>query len=126
MDEPNWSQPSTSAASSSSYREDSVAAAAAAASSSGSSSQVREEEEDRDQDYPPQHHFQFHSPELENHHIGGFLSYRDNSPAFNDNSSPVIRDDTWSCIIVVFTFWFFGSYESSSFFMVIKSEVFLF
>lgn len=111
MDEPNWGQPSTSAASSSSYRENSgaAAAAAAAASSSGSSSQVREEEEDRDQDYPPQHHFQFHSPELENHHIGGFLSYRDNSPAFNDNSSSVIRDDTWSCIIVVFTFWFFVS-----------------
>ncbi|KAB2098476.1 hypothetical protein ES319_A01G241700v1 [Gossypium barbadense] len=109
MDEPNWGQPSTSAASSSSYRENSGAAAAAAASSSGSSSQVREEEEDRDQDYPPQHHFQFHSPELENHHIGGFLSYRDNSPAFNDNSSSVIRDDTWSCIIVVFTFWFFVS-----------------
>ncbi|MBA0677521.1 hypothetical protein Goari_018925, partial [Gossypium aridum] len=107
MDVPNWSQASTSAASSSSYREDSGAAAA-------SSSQVREEEEDRDQDYPPQHHFQFHSPELDNHHIGGFLSYRDNSPAFNDNSSSVIRDDTWSCIIVVFTFWFFGSYESSS------------
>ncbi|MBA0595489.1 hypothetical protein Gorai_012357 [Gossypium raimondii] len=92
MDEPNWS-PSTTVASSSSYREDSGAMVAA------SSSGVSEEEEDRDRDYPPQNHFQFHSPELGNRCIGGFLSYKDNSPAFNDNSPPVIRDDMWSCII---------------------------
>ncbi|KAE8726460.1 RING/U-box superfamily protein, putative isoform 4 [Hibiscus syriacus] len=107
---PNWSSPSASASSSSSHRRDSGAAslsAAAAASSSGSSSQVREEEEERDREYPGQHHF--HNPELENHHIGGLLSYRENLPAFDDDSPRMIRDDTWSCIIVVFTFLFFVS-----------------
>ncbi|MBA0567800.1 hypothetical protein Golob_005339 [Gossypium lobatum] len=73
MHEPNWSPTSTSAASSSSYGGD--FGATAGASSSG----VHEEEEDRDGDYPPHHRFQFHSPKLENHRIGGFLSYRDNS-----------------------------------------------
>ncbi|GMI81057.1 hypothetical protein HRI_001775000 [Hibiscus trionum] len=102
MADPNWTSPSAST--SSSHRGDS---AAAAASSSGSSSQVLEEEEERDSEYPMQQHF--HNPELENHRIGGFLSYRENIPAFNDDSPTMIRDDTWSCIIVVFTFWFFVS-----------------
>ncbi|XP_022767729.1 uncharacterized protein LOC111312047 isoform X2 [Durio zibethinus] len=40
--------------------------------------------------------------------MGGLLSYRGNLSAFDD-SPPMIRDDTWSCIIVVATFWFFVS-----------------
>ena len=101
MAEPNWSSPSVSASSSSSYRGDS----GAAASSSGTSSQIHEEEE-QDHEYPHQYHF--HNPELENQHFG-LVYYRGNMSAFDD-SSTVIRDDTWSCIIVVLTFWFFGSY----------------
>ncbi|XP_022745118.1 uncharacterized protein LOC111295729 [Durio zibethinus] len=104
MAEPNWSSPSASAfafaSSSSSYRADS----GAAASSSGTSSHVHDQEE-QDHEYPRQHHF--HSPELENQHLG-LVSYRGNSSAFGD-SSTVIREDTWSCIIVLLTFWFFVS-----------------
>lgn len=112
MAEPNRSSPSASASasassssSSSSYREDSGGAAGAAASSSGTSSQVREEEEGQDHEYR-QHLQHFHNPELENQHID-LVSYRGNLSGFDD-SSTVIGDDTWSCIIVVLTFWFFG------------------
>ena len=103
MAEPIRSSPSASAfaSSSSSYREDS----GAAASSSGTSSQVHEEEEQH-HEYPHQHHF--HNPELENQHLD-LVSYTGNLSGFDD-SSAVIGDDTWSCIIVVLTFWFFGSY----------------
>ncbi|XWS55535.1 hypothetical protein CRYUN_Cryun09bG0008400 [Craigia yunnanensis] len=102
MAEPNRSSPSSSAfaSSSSPYRENS----GAEASSSGISSQVHEEEEQH-HEYPHQHHF--HNPELENQHLG-LVSYRGDLSAFDD-SSTVIRDDTWSCIIVVLTFWFFVS-----------------
>ncbi|XVE76551.1 hypothetical protein DITRI_Ditri12bG0182500 [Diplodiscus trichospermus] len=102
MAEPNRSSPSASASASSSsyYREDS----GAVASSSGTSSRVHEEEE-QDHEYSHQHHF--HSPGLENQHFG-LMSYRGNLSAFGD-SSTVIRDDTWSCIVVVLTFWFFVS-----------------
>ncbi|EOY07204.1 RING/U-box superfamily protein, putative isoform 3 [Theobroma cacao] len=113
MAEPNRSSPSASASasassssSSSSYREDSGGAAGAAASSSGTSSQVREEEEGQDHEYR-QHLQHFHNPELENQHID-LVSYRGNLSGFDD-SSTVIGDDTWSCIIVVLTFWFFVS-----------------
>ncbi|KAK6231238.1 E3 ubiquitin-protein ligase APD1-4 [Theobroma cacao] len=115
MAEPNRSSPSASASasasassssSSSSYREDSGGAAGAAASSSGTSSQVREEEEGQDHEYR-QHLQHFQNPELENQHID-LVSYRGNLSAFDD-SSTVIGDDTWSCIIVVLTFWFFVS-----------------
>ncbi|XP_021289299.1 uncharacterized protein LOC110420346 isoform X1 [Herrania umbratica] len=112
MAEPNRSSPSASASASASsssssyYREDSGGAAAAAASSSGTSSQVREEEEGQDHEYQQQLQH-FHNPELENQHID-LDSFRGNLPAFDD-SSTVIGDDTWSCIIVVLTFWFFVS-----------------
>ncbi|XVF55090.1 hypothetical protein PTKIN_Ptkin06aG0008700 [Pterospermum kingtungense] len=103
MAEPNRSSPPASASSSWPYREDS---GAASSSSSGSSSQVREEEAgEQYHEYRHQHQF-FHNPELENQHIGGPVSYRENLSAV-DNSSSVNRDDAWSCIVVVFTFWFF-------------------
>ncbi|OMO85057.1 Zinc finger, RING/FYVE/PHD-type [Corchorus capsularis] len=96
---------SISTASSSSYRTDS----GASASSSGSSpSQAREEQEEQGRDeYQHQNHH-FHNPEPENQHIGRVSPYRDNYSAFDD-SSTAIGDDTWSCIIVVLTFWFFVS-----------------
>ncbi|OMO97558.1 Zinc finger, RING-type [Corchorus olitorius] len=96
---------STSAASSSSYRADS----GASASSSGSSpSQAREEQEEQGRDeYQHQNHH-FDIPEPENQHIGRVSPYRGNYSAFDD-SSTAIGDDTWSCIIVVLTFWFFVS-----------------
>lgn len=102
MAEPDRNSPSTS--SSSTNREYSDAAAA---SSSSNSSSAREEDRNN---YPynhihvhHDHHFQ--RSELEQH-TGGF-SYRGNFVSFDDASN-VIRDDTWSCIIVVLTFWFFG------------------
>ncbi|KAJ4704440.1 RING/U-box superfamily protein [Melia azedarach] len=103
MAEPDRNSPSTS--SSSTNREYSDAAAA---SSSSNSSSAREEDRNN---YPynhihvhHDHHFQ--RSELEQH-TGGF-SYRGNFVSFDDASN-VIRDDTWSCIIVVLTFWFFVS-----------------
>ncbi|GLT89424.1 hypothetical protein SLE2022_074050 [Rubroshorea leprosula] len=91
MAEPSRSSASTS--SSSSYpvnRGDSGAAA------SSSNTSVREEH-DRFQ-------HRHHDTELEHHQNG--VSYRGSFFAF-DISSEVISDDTWSCIIVVLTFWFF-------------------
>lgn len=35
------------------------------------------------------------------------VSYRVNVPTL-DETSTLIRDDTWSCVIVLLTFWFFG------------------
>eukprot|EP00257_Ricinus_communis_P009427 XP_002528092.2 uncharacterized protein LOC8265049 [Ricinus communis] len=78
----------------------SVSSFAAAASSSSSSSHVREEEESIHGDN--QH--QFREADTDHTHIGFF---RGNLFVSDDVSA--IRDDTWSCIIVVLTFWFFVS-----------------
>lgn len=48
---------------------------------------------------------QFGELESEQQHIG--LS---RGIFFAFNSASAIRDDTWSCVIVVLTFWFFGWY----------------
>lgn len=92
---------STSSASSSSaiHRESS-----GNASSSSSSSQVREEEEYHDRD---QLQHRFPHPELEHQQFGIPYQGNTNLSAFDD-ASTVIRDDTWSCVIVLLTFWFFG------------------
>ncbi|GLT37607.1 hypothetical protein SLA2020_119140 [Shorea laevis] len=95
MEEPNRSSTIASSSSHSVNREDS----GAAASSSNSYSEVREEVEDRYQQ-------PFHNPDLEHHHNG--VTYRGNFFAFDDGQE-LISDDTWSCIIVVLTFWFFVS-----------------
>ncbi|KAK4834445.1 hypothetical protein QYF36_022809 [Acer negundo] len=125
MAEPD--QNSASAASSSSVlRESSGGAAAAATSSSSSSSQqqVREEAESRNygndrvrvrvrvDDYIDDHNRRYNAqPELEQEqqqHVGrDGIFFRGNLFALEDVSA--IRDDTWSCIIVVLTFWFFVS-----------------
>ncbi|KDP24449.1 hypothetical protein JCGZ_25013 [Jatropha curcas] len=83
---------SHSFSSSSNNRESSGAA-------SSSSFHPREEDEDRDGN-----RHQFGESETEQQPIGGL--FRGNF-LFEDAS--VIRDDTWSCVIVVLTFWFFVS-----------------
>ncbi|GKV06024.1 hypothetical protein SLEP1_g17961 [Rubroshorea leprosula] len=95
MEEPNRSSTFASSSSHSVNREDS----GAAASSSISYSEVREEVEDR-------YHQPYHNPDLEHHHNG--VTYRGNFFSFDD-AQELISDDTWSCIIVVLTFWFFVS-----------------
>lgn len=103
MEEPRSSSSSSSSPSSSTdaviHRDTS-----GAATSSSSTSQVREEEDDHNQYH--QHH-NFRHPELDVNEIG--TSYRVNLAGFDERAS-VIRDDTWSCIIVLLTFWFFGLY----------------
>ncbi|KAK1563246.1 hypothetical protein Q3G72_024723 [Acer saccharum] len=123
MAEPD--QNSASAASSSSVLRESSGAAAAATSSSSSSQQVHEEEESRNyrndrvrvrvrvDDYGDDHTRRYDAqPEIseqeQQQQVGrGGIFFRGNLFAFEDVSA--IRDDTWSCIIVVLTFWFFVS-----------------
>ncbi|KAM2117518.1 hypothetical protein ACFX1Q_010625 [Malus domestica] len=98
------SRDTSGGAAASTSRDTSGGAAAAATTSSSSASQVREEEDD---DNPYQQRTHFRHPELEqNHEIG--TSYGGNVPAF-DEVSTVITDDSWSCIVVLLTFWFFVS-----------------
>ncbi|GAV75487.1 zf-C3HC4_3 domain-containing protein [Cephalotus follicularis] len=99
MSEPNDTSPSASTPSSSNREE--------ASGASSSSSRIREDENGNrnfDSDDVQQH--QFRNPDVDHHHIS--VSYRGNVTSFDD-SSTFIRDDTWSCIIVVLTFWFFVS-----------------
>ncbi|RXI01396.1 hypothetical protein DVH24_014745 [Malus domestica] len=110
------SSSSSSAAASTSTDTSGGAAASVATTSSSNASQVREEEDD---DNRYQQHNHFRHPELEQNHEMGTL-YGGNVPAL-DEVSTVITDDTWSCIIVLLTFWFFvsltlilGVYGSSS------------
>lgn len=112
MAEPDQST-STASSSSAIHREFSSNAA-----SSSSTSQVREEEDHRDRD---QLQHRFPHPELE--HQQFVLPYQGNPnlSAFDDAS--VIRDDTWSCVIVLLTFWFFGL--SLSLFYFIRNLIFV-
>uniref|UniRef100_A0A5B6ZBZ8 E3 ubiquitin-protein ligase APD1-4 N-terminal domain-containing protein n=1 Tax=Davidia involucrata TaxID=16924 RepID=A0A5B6ZBZ8_DAVIN len=71
-----------------------------AASTSSSPSQVREEEEEEEEDYD-------RPPQTVQQQTG--VSYHVHFPTTDDEASRLIRDDTWSCIIVVLTFWFFVS-----------------
>ncbi|KAE8099203.1 hypothetical protein FH972_017204 [Carpinus fangiana] len=98
MAEPDQST-STASSSSAIHREFSSNAA-----SSSSTSQVREEEDHRDRD---QLQNRFPHPELEHQQFGIPYQGNPNLSAFDDAS--VIRDDTWSCVIVLLTFWFFVS-----------------
>ncbi|XP_038701434.1 E3 ubiquitin-protein ligase APD2 isoform X2 [Tripterygium wilfordii] len=79
--------------------------AATSSSNAPPSSQVREEEDGQNHDSDQQN--QFREPEMEQQqHIGGI--HRGSFWTFDDRSN-VIMDDTWSCIAVVLTFWFFVS-----------------
>lgn len=100
MAEPDRSSASTSA---SSTTRDSSGAGAASPSSSLNSSPVSEEEETHHNHDHDAH--RFGQPELEHQNFG--FAYRGNFFA-SDDAATVISDDTWSCIIVVLTFWFFG------------------
>ncbi|KAL5740401.1 hypothetical protein ACOSP7_029284 [Xanthoceras sorbifolium] len=104
MAEPNQSSTSTSSPSVSNNVRESADATAAATSSS---QQVREgEEHDRVQDHVDDDARRYAQPEiLQQQNVGIF--FRGNYFAFEDVSA--IRDDTWSCVIVVLTFWFFVS-----------------
>ncbi|PON92250.1 hypothetical protein TorRG33x02_120690 [Trema orientale] len=76
-----------------------------AGTSSSSSSHVRQEEVDGGH-FPPRN--QFRASDLEEQRID--TSYRGNFRAFDDDAAPaVIHDDTWSCVIVLLTFWLFIS-----------------
>lgn len=97
MAEPDQSS-SSGASSSAVYRESSGNAA-----SSSSSSQAREEEYYRERD---QNQHRFRRQEV-GHQINIPYQGNTNVSAFDDAS--VIRDDTWSCVIVLLTFWFFVS-----------------
>ncbi|OWM67116.1 hypothetical protein CDL15_Pgr000568 [Punica granatum] len=79
--------------------------ASAASSSPSSSVQVHEEEGDERGGIEPQGG-DFRQHELEQQQIG--INYRRNFTVVDD-AAAAIRDDTWSCIIVVLTFWFFVS-----------------
>ena len=78
----------------------------AGTSSSSSSSQVRPAEELHGGRFPASDRPR--SPEREEQRIGN--SYGGgNFRVFDDEVSSAIGDDTWSCVIVLLTFWFFGS-----------------
>ncbi|KAL6133070.1 hypothetical protein ACLB2K_065307 [Fragaria x ananassa] len=80
------------------------ATSSSAVASSSSASHVRDEEDDHNQYH---HHHNFRQPEPEVNVIG--TSYRVGGLSGFDETASVIRDDTWSCIIVLLTFWFFVS-----------------
>ncbi|KAA8517812.1 hypothetical protein F0562_015286 [Nyssa sinensis] len=69
------------------------------ASTSSFPSQLREEEEEEDHHYQPQQLVQQQNT----------VSYHAHFPTTDEETSTFIRDDTWSCIVVVLTFWFFVS-----------------
>lgn len=112
MEEPSSSSSSSSSSHGAFISRDT---SGAAATSSSSASQVREEEDDHNQ---YQQHTDFRHPEVETHEIG--TSYGANLSPF-DEVSTIIRDDTWSCIIVLLTFWFFGLYL----YLIFKLTMFL-
>lgn len=69
--------------------------------SSSSFPTVREDEDHSE--FNHQIHRSFGESDTDQQHIGFF---RGNMIFVDDVSA--IRDDTWSCVIVVLTFWFFG------------------
>ena len=97
---PSSSSSTAAAAATTRLNGEELSGGAAAAAASSSSSRVREEEEESNDGG---NHHQFGEADTDHHHIGLF---RGNLFVFDDVSA--IRDDTWSCVIVVITFWFFG------------------
>lgn len=99
--------------------------AAAASSSSNHTSFPVREEYDHDHDQLLRQ-LEFRQPEIEQQQQEYIeISNRGNYFGFNDVAS--VRDDTWSCVVVVLTFWFFGLYLfSNSSFSRITSVYFIF
>ncbi|KAK4776924.1 hypothetical protein SAY86_005612 [Trapa natans] len=78
-----------------------------ATSSSPSSSLQAHEEGNQDRDPIQPRGGDNRQPELERQQIG--VNVPGNFTAVDDNASVAVREDTWSCVIVVLTFWFFVS-----------------
>lgn len=93
---------SPSSPSSASVHVGSSAADAAATTSSSNAAQVLAEEDGGEQ------YHRFPHPGLEHRPISS--SFRRSFGDLNDGARTVIREDTWSCVVVVLTFWFFGLY----------------
>lgn len=90
-------------------------------SSLPSTSQVQEEEEvvENGDNYHPHRHHRHHHHHHHNHillnrhqqlpqHRPSIVSYRMNI-SIPDAASTEMRDDVWSCLVVLVTFWFFAS-----------------
>jgi hypothetical protein len=109
MEEPQRSQhePGSSSSSATASIDD-------ASSSSPSTSQVQEEEvaENGDNHHPHHHRHHHHIllNRLQQHHRPSIVSYRMNI-SMPDAASTEMRDDVWSCLVVLITFWFFGQFH---------------
>lgn len=75
--------------------------------SSAAASSSRASEADADANEDENLMQRHHSPELQRQQIS--VTYRGDAGVDDEDGSATIRDDTWSCIIVVLTFWFFVS-----------------
>ncbi|KAL6336550.1 hypothetical protein AAG906_025101 [Vitis piasezkii] len=75
--------------------------------SSAAASSSRASEADADANEEENLMQRHHSPELQRQQIS--VTYRGDAGVDDEDGSVTIRDDTWSCIIVVLTFWFFVS-----------------
>lgn len=75
--------------------------------SSAAASSSRASEADADANEEENLMQRHHSPELQRQQIS--VTYRGDAGVDDEDGSATIRDDTWSCIIVVLTFWFFVS-----------------
>lgn len=81
-------------------------AAAASSSSNQTYSPVREEP-DRDH---WSRQLEFRQPEIEQPQQQEYTDISNRGDYFGFNDLAAVRDDTWSCVVVVLTFWFFGLY----------------
>ncbi|CBI22791.3 hypothetical protein VitviT2T_011722 [Vitis vinifera] len=75
--------------------------------SSAAASSSRASEADADANEQENLMQRHHSPELQRQQIS--VTYRGDAGVDDEDGSATIRNDTWSCIIVVLTFWFFVS-----------------
>lgn len=122
MEEPQLSQHEPGPSSSSSSSSSATTSTDGPSSSSPSTSQVQEEEvvenerqENGDNHHPHHHHRHHHHHHillnrLQQHHRPSIVSYRMNI-SMPDAASTEMRDDVWSCLVVLVTFWFFGQFH---------------
>lgn len=91
-------------------------------SSSPSSSQVQDEENNRPQngddisDEQSQHNHIEQQPQQQQHQqrISRIFTYHVNL-LVSDVAASEMKDDVWSCLVVLVTFWFFGQFPFPSF-----------
>ena len=86
---------------------------AVGASSSASSSSPALEEPQAERLEDGNDHRQFNLPPPEQQRQPSRVSYRVNI-SISDAATGEIRDDVWSCLVVLVTFWFFGLFPCSS------------